>query len=711
VKSTDGGKAWKSIRGAPGGDDYQNLWINPKDTNIILLVADQGAVITVNGGETWSSWYNQPTGQFYHVITDNRFPYRVYGAQQDSGSAATPSRGKYRALNFHDWRPLAVGDENGYIAADPDNPEILYGGFVARQDLGNEQIAQTPPTLALPGKYRRTWTLPLVFSPLDPHVLYFGSQILFRTANGGSSWQAISPDLTREDPGTPSNLDPPTIADAGKEKRRGVIYTIAPSPMHKGEIWAGTDDGYIQLTQDEGKTWNNVTPPEITAWSKVTHMEASHFDAGTAYAAVDQHRLDDLQAYLYRTRDMGKTWQRISDGIQDGNFLNCVREDPVLKGLLYACAEKGVFVSFDDGDHWQSLQLNLPTTSVRDLVIHGDDLVIATHGRSFWILDDISPLRQLTAQVTASKAWLFQPATAYRVRSGSDQGTPVPFDEPLANNPPDGAIVDYFLQADHDSAAQLEILDAAGALVRRFSSDAVLPKTKPEDIEFPMYWVRDAETLSAKAGMHRFVWDLHYETPDNFPRSFFGPTAPLAIPGNYTVKLTVDGKSIAQPLVLKLDPRVKTSQGDLEKMFRAESLLAKNLAGLALATRLASDSDAQIATIKKNLPRKKELEEALNTFERREGELLGPQTEAEFGVFGIAPPATSTVTLREAMNAVNGLLLIGQASDFAPTADAAVAIEKWDAAASGVLGRWKKLWEQDRPRINALLQKANLKPL
>src|SRR6266404_6707691 len=398
-RSRDGGKTFTVIKGAPGGDDYHQLWIDPDEPQRMILGSDQGAVVTRNGGETWSSWYNQPTGQFYHVATDNRFPYWVYGAQQDSGAAATPSRGKYRSLNFHDWRPMEAGDENGYMAPDPLNPEVVYGGFVTRQDLRNEQIVQLPPGLARTEKLRRTWTLPLVFSPLDAHVLYFGAQMLFRTADGGNSWKAISLDLTRVDPGAPANLDAATSADAPAERRRGVIYTIAPSSVQAGEIWAGTDDGLIQLTRDEGKTWSNVTPAELTPWSKVTLIEASHFDAGTAYAAVDRHRLEDLHAYLYRTRDFGKSWQRTASGIPEGSFLNCVREDPLRKGLLYACTEKGVYVSFNEGDSWQSLQLNMPTTSIRDLVVQGDDLVIATHGRSFWILDDATPLREMSAQV------------------------------------------------------------------------------------------------------------------------------------------------------------------------------------------------------------------------------------------------------------------------------------------------------------------------
>jgi len=710
-RSRDGGKTFAAFKGAPGGDDYHQMWIDPDEPRRMILGSDQGTIVTRNGGETWSSWYNQPTGQMYHVSTDNRFPYWVYGAQQDSGSIATPSRGNYRALDFHDWRPIAAGDENGYIAPDPENPGVIYGGFVTRQDLNDEQIQQTPPTLAHPGNYRRTWTLPLVFSPIDPHVLYFGSQVLFRTADGGNSWQVISPDLTREDPGAPPNLDPPTIADAGKEKSRGVIYTIGPSYQRKGEIWAGTDDGLIQLTQDEGKTWSNVTPPEITPWSKVTHIEASHSDAGTAYAAVDRHRLDDLRPYLYRTRNFGKHWELISNGIPEGYFLNCVREDPVRKGLLYACTEKGVFVSFDDGDHWQALQMNLPSTSVRDLVIHGDDLVIATHGRSFWILDDIAPLRQITAEMAQSASWLFQPSTAYRVRPGTDQGTPVPFDEPHADNPPDGAVLDYYLKDTQSTAVQLEIFDSAGVLVRRYASGDVLPKTKPEDMQFPMYWVHDPEPLSATTGAHRFVWDLHYAFPADVHSSFYGPTAPLALPGKYTVKLTVNGQSHSQPLELKMDPRVKTSQADLEKMFRAESRVAKNLADLSTAMKHAQELQANLATRKKEMPSSGEAAEALAALDRKTAELMGLQGEPEFGVFGLTVPATDTVTLREASHAARGLLSIVQTADAAPTTDAALAIEKWDSATKNILERWDALWQHDRTRVNSLLQKANLKPL
>src|SRR6266852_6323265 len=554
-KSTDGGVTFNAWKGAPGGDDYHELWIDPDQPQRMIMGCDQGAIVTRNSGETWSSWFNQPTGQFYHVNTDHRFPYWVYGAQQDSNAIATPSRSNYRSLNFHDWRPIEAGGENGYIAPDPRNRGVTYGGTVTRQDFSNEEIQMMPPTLAQTGSFRQTWTLPLVFSPIDAHILYFGSNFLFRSADGGSSWQEISPDLTREDPGIPVNLDPVTAKDAPANKRRGVIYTIAPSSVQKGEIWTGTDDGLIHLTQDEGKTWSNVTPPEISSWSKVTHVEASHFDAGTAYAAIDRHRLEDLNPYIYRTRDFGKTWAVVARGILDGSFLNCVREDPARQGLLYACTEKGVYVSFNDGDDWQSLQLNLPITSVRDLVVHENDLVIATFGRSFWILDNVTPLRQLNSQLQASKAFLFVPQTALRVRPGYDQGTPVPMDEPLSANPPDGAVLDYYLRETSGSPVQLEIFDSAGKLVRRFASDDKLYKTDPNSVKLTMDWVRDPQPLLNEPGMHRFVWDLHHPLPEGMHRSSYLSDGPWAIPSNYSVKLTANGQTTAQPLTIKMDPR------------------------------------------------------------------------------------------------------------------------------------------------------------
>jgi photosystem II stability/assembly factor-like uncharacterized protein len=709
-RSRDGGKTFSVLKGEPGGDDYHQLWIDPDEPQRMILGNDQGAVVTRNGGETWSSWYNQPIGQFYHVATDNRFPYWVYGAQQDSGAAATPSRGKYRSLNFRDWRPMDAGDENGYVAPDPLNAEVVYGGTVTRQDLRTEQMVQVAPGLAQAEKLRRTWTLPLVFSPVDAHVLYFGSQILFRSADGGNSWQAISPDLTREDPGVPANLDAATAKNGAEEKRRGVIYTIGASSVQAGEIWAGTDDGQIQLTHDEGKTWSNVTPAELTSWSKVTLIEASHFDAGTAYAAVDRHRLEDLRPYLYRTRDFGKSWQQVSSGIPEGSFLNCVREDPARKGLLYACTEKGVYVSFDDGDSWQSLQLNMPTTSIRDLVVHADDLVVATFGRSFWILDDASPLRQMNTQVAAADLWLFKPEAAYRVRPGSDEGTPVPMDEPMAENPPDGAVVDYWLKEKAKGPVELEIYDAEGGLVWKFSSADVVPKTDPKDLPIAMVWVRGAAALSAAAGMHRFVWDLHYALPDGLHRSFYGPGGVWTLPGNYIVKVTANGKSSSQPLIVKMDPRISAPEDALRREFVAASRIAAQMGEIAAARERAEELRKQIASRTKEAGGNAEVVAALAELGRKLGDVDGAEGREEFGFFALRLPGKEPANLHQVAAALTGLLMITDGADAAPTADAQKSAEAWEAAGAEVLGRWKTV-EADVVTINAVLEKAKLQRL
>jgi photosystem II stability/assembly factor-like uncharacterized protein len=706
-RSRDGGKTFTAIKGAPGGDDYHQLWIDPDNPQRMVLGCDQGVIVTRNGGETWSSWYNQATGQFYHVATDNRFPYWVYGAQQDSGSAATPSRSNYRALNFHDWRPMEAGGESDYVAPDPLNPEIIFGGSVSRQDFHNEEVQQIPPTLLYPGDYRRTWTLPLVFSEIDPHVLYFSAQVLFRTADGGSSWQKISPDLTREDPGVPANLDAATAADAPASKRRGVIYTIASSPTRAGEIWVGTDDGLVQLTRDEGKTWSDVTPRELTPWSKVTHIAASRFDAGKAYAAVDRHRLEDMQAYLYRTKDFGKTWQRVSNGIPEGSFLNCVREDPKVAGLLYACTEKGVYVSFDDGDDWQPLQFNLPTTSVRDLVVHGDDLVIATFGRSFWVLDDVTPLRQWSAKVASADAWLFEPQTAYRVRPGSDEGTPMPLDEPQAENPPTGAVLDYYLKRQAE-AVQLEIFDAAGKSVRRFASTDEAPKTNPDELDIPMYWVHDAEPVSAEAGMHRFVWDLRYAFAGPRRRSRRGGGGPIAVPGRYTVKLTAAGKTISVPLVVKMDPRVKTSAADLERQFQLASRLAGGVGEFSAAVARADDLQKQIAARNKEAAGNAEVGTALAELEKKVAAVAGSGGGGGFGFFGFALPGDQPTSLRQVSTALGALLGIIESADAAPSADAAAASQQWETAGKATLARWNAIQTKDLARVNSLLEKAHL---
>jgi photosystem II stability/assembly factor-like uncharacterized protein len=444
-RSNDAGKTWTAIKGAPGGDDYHQLWINPDDPKRMVLGSDQGGIVTVDGAATWSSWYNQPTAQIYHVAADYRFPYWVTGAQQDSGAVGTPSRSRHSEISNRDWEGLCSGGESGYTAPDPLHPEVLFGGTVSRCNvLTGESRNVSPERGETENKFRHAWTQPLVFSQADQRALYYANQFLYKTTNGGESWSQISPDLTRESPPLPANLNGAITAPA--DKFLGVIYTIAPSPLRAPMIWIGTDDGLIQLTNDDGKTWQNVTPPGMTAWSKVTMIEASHANVNEAYAAVERHQLEDYDPHIYRTRDAGKTWTEITKGLPAGAYVQTVKEDPERAGLLFAGTERSVFVSFDDGDHWQSLRLNLPPASMRDLAVHGDDLIVATHGRGFWVLDDITPLRQIENEVARAAAFLFKPARVYSMTAGSDNGTPMPRDEPLAENPPNGALIDYYLK-------------------------------------------------------------------------------------------------------------------------------------------------------------------------------------------------------------------------------------------------------------------------
>jgi photosystem II stability/assembly factor-like uncharacterized protein len=570
-KSVDGGKNWKGFRGAPGGDDYHRIWINPNNPNIMLIALDQGGIVTVNGGETFSSWYNQPTAQFYHVSTDNAFPYNVYGGQQESGSVGISSRGSDGQIGIREWHPVGV-EEYGYVAPDPLDPNIIYGGKITKYDKRTGQVQNIAPEAVRSGKYRFVRTAPVLFSPIDPKTLYYAGNVLFKTRDGGNSWEIISPDLTRETYEIPASVGVYTTADMKTMPRRGVIYTVAPSYKDINTIWAGTDDGYIQLTRDGGKTWKNMTPPEIKSWSKISLMDAGHFDNNTVYAAVNRIRCDDMHPYVYKTNDGGKTWKLITSGLPANEPINVVREDPKRKGLLYAGSENAVYVSFDEGEHWQSLRLNMPATSVRDLVIKDDDLVIGTHGRSFWILDNITPLRQLNANTTAASAILYQPQTAMRIRWNMNTDTPIPQEEPAGQNPPDGAVIDYYLAEKTSTEVILEIKDASGKTVRRFSS-----KEKPYEIpplNIPDYWIRPQQILSADAGSHRFLWDMHYaplDEPVSYPMTAIfrntapDATAPWVMPGNYTVSLQVNGKSYTQAFSIKMDPRVKTGMADLQK--------------------------------------------------------------------------------------------------------------------------------------------------
>jgi photosystem II stability/assembly factor-like uncharacterized protein len=493
------------------------------------------------------------------VAADDRFPYWLTGAQQDSGAVGALTRSLHAVISVHDWDSMCAGGESGYTAPDPLHPETLYGGTVTRCDVETRVAQNISPEREGQGPFRHAWTQPLVFSQADPHALYFANQFLYKTTNGGTDWTRVSPDLTREDPGVPPNLDAAAAADAPSDKRRGVIYTIAASPVRAPMIWIGTDDGYIQLTVDDGKTWQNVTPRALTPWSKVTMIEASHFDWNEAYAAVERHQLEDYEPYLYRTRDGGKTWQKITAGLPTGVYMQTVKEDPVRRGLLFAGSELGVYISLDDGDYWQSLQLNLPPVSMRDLAIHGDDLIVATHGRGFWVLDDITTLRQINESVAESDAFLFKPADAILVPPGNEYGTPLPKDEPFAENPPYGAMIDYYLKTAASGPVVLEILDAASRTVRRFASDDQLRSRDPNALNVARAWFPAPEPLPAGVGMHRWVWDLRPTPPvgagDRGGAGGGRRGSPPVLPGTYTVKLTVGGASYTQPLILRPDPR------------------------------------------------------------------------------------------------------------------------------------------------------------
>lgn len=703
LRSDDGGRTFLPLKGDATGDDFHELWIDPNDSERQILGVDQGAIVTLNGGRTWSSWHNQPTAQMYHVITDTRFPYRVYGAQQDSGAVALPSRTHNgNGITLQQFHEVTAGGESGMIAPDPNDPDIVYGGTVEKLDLRTEQTRAVPPTLAEPDLYRRTWTLPLVFGKRDPKALYFGNQKIWRTRDGGAHWQAISPDLTREDPGVPPNLDAVTAANhPGQGPRRGVVYAIAPSPLDAGLLWAGTDDGRIWRTRDDGAHWDEVTPVALTAWSKVGIIEASHFDAGTAYAAIDRHRLDDRRPYIYRTHDGGKSWQLVVAGIRDGDFVNAVREDPKKRGLLYAATELGMYVSFDDGSHWQPLQLNLPRTSVRDIDVHGDDLVIATHGRGFWILDDVSPLRQLDGDDTR----LFAPSVAVRYRQASFLGTPLPKDEPIAANPRSGARIDYRLAAAPKTPLQLAIYDAQGTVVRRYSSADASPPPDLAKINYAPEWARQPSTLSTAPGLHRFFWPLRWAAQKAKPDAY--EDGVWAVPGTYAIELIVDGQRYRQTLTIAPDPRI-----DLPASAYAEQFaLARRVE--ALQVRLAVASDAA-GTLRKRMVERRagasaEAAAALDAFAEKLAAVSGAQPAPNpYNAWSSPPKRVETLaflgqSLEELMGAVDG-------ADAAPSPDARAGYERLAPLCERTLAAWSAFERDEVPALDRALRAAHAEP-
>ena len=710
LESRDGGAHFIALKGDPTGDDFHQLWIDPTDTQRRILGSDQGAQVTLDGGKTWSSWYNQPTAQIYHVSTDNRFPYWVYGTQQDSGAVALPSRtSSGDGITMEQFHEITPGGENGMIAPDPKDPDIIFGdgtNSTASVDELNRKTGQTRdvnPTLAYPlHHYRSDWTQPLVFSKRGPSTLYFGDQQLFSTTDGGEHWTRISPDLTRRDADIPPNLDPTTAADDFHVgKRPGVIYSIAPSPLDAKVIWVGTDDGLVWRTSDGGAHWRNVTPVALTPWSKIAGIELSHFRPGVAYVAVDRHRLDDDTPYIYVTRDDGKTWSRDDAGIPRGSFVNVVREDPVRPGLLYAGTEFGIDVSFDDGAHWQSLQQNLPVTSVRDIDVHGDDLVIATHGRGFWIMDDVTALRQMS-KVRPGTVRLFAPADAIRVRPADFTGTPMPKDEPMAANPPDGAVIDYVLPPAVEGPVIVTILDAHHHLVRRYSSAENVPPPNPSTLQYAPEWAVPTPIPAATPGMQRFVWDLRYAKPA--APGYKGPSEDgvWAPPGRYTVELTVDGHDYRQPLSVEPDPRIRLSEAALQREFELARKVeaARFQASLALdrAEKLLDALEARLAGAGAMRPEMAAVLAKATT-------ISGTRPHADRVPFPAVPPVRTdglqalSTDLRHLASAVDG-------ADADPSPDALASYAILSRTLTTTLAEWKRFERTDVSRLNERLKAA-----
>ena len=704
-RSNDGGITFTAIKGAPGGDDYHTVWIDPTNSKRIMLGVDQGATISVDGGESWSSWYNQPTGEFYRVATDHRFPYWVYGPQQDSGTAGIASRGNNGQITEREWYPVGPG-ESGYTIPDPVDPDMVYnagpGGSVVRLSKKTGQVRDiSPSSVALGSKYRFNWTIPMVFSPQDPTQLYLGTQFLLKTTDHGTSWKETSLDLTR------------TVPDEKIQRQvLGTILTISPSPVHEGVIWVGTEDGNIQLTKDAGATWQNVTPQAVPQWGRVSIIEASHFEAGTAYATVGENALDNLRPHIFRTRDFGKSWEETVNGIASNDMARSIREDPVRKGLLYAATEHRVYVSLDDGDHWQSLQLNMPVVAIHDLAVEQDDLVAGTYGRSFWILDDVTPLRQLNAHEASASDRLFAPRTAIRVRRDMNQDTPLPPEIPAGKNPPDGAILNYFLTSKPSSEIRLEIYDSNGALVRGYSSGPQ-PKTEEEVPFVAAYWIGHPQALSREAGMHRFVWDLRYENPRavnvqspyNYPiAAIVGstplpPQGPLVLPGKYEVRFTAGEQVFRQPLEVKMDPRVDVPRNQLESSLALQLKISTTLGRNYSAYEQVKGLRSRLADLMKR-PKEDPIGAAAKALDAKAEGLVGAPTPI------LTTP--KTVSFMAVNDTFIALLALLDGADAEPSQDSFDAFERVCKGFNGALASWKELKSKDLSALNTLLGENKL---
>jgi photosystem II stability/assembly factor-like uncharacterized protein len=744
-RTEDGGLTWSAVRGAPGGDDYQKSWVNPNNPNILLLVSDQGGVVSANRGESWSNWYTQPTAAVYHVTADNAFPYRLCSGQQDSGSACVDSRGNDGEITFHDWHPVNI-QEYGMAAPDPKDPDLVFGSQRTGVSLYNRKTGQTGsvgPTAQDRGADfgRNVRTMPIIWSPLDSNVLFYASNAVWTSADHGHSWARISGDLTRQTWAVPTSAG--KYASGVAVSPQGTITALSPSPRDKNVLWAGTDDGNIQMTTDGGTKWTDVTPPQLKPWTRIFNMDAGHFDAGTAYAAANTLRIDDMNPHFWRTHDGGKTWTEINTGIAGGAVSNSIREDPRTRGLLYASTDTQVWVSFDDGNHWTSLRMNMPGVSVRDIQVKEDDsclcsdLVAGTHGRGFWILDDVTPLRQQAELATARGPYLYKPATGIRVRFGMNDPTPWPPELPAGENPPPGALIDYYLPARATGEVKLEILNAANRVIRTYSSTEPVRDPDPAkdpaaynkicqatptaaDCGLPLYWPAPQQVLSTAAGHHRFSWDLHYDplaggggggrgggAGGAVPhRTYPGVSSPWVAPGTYTVRLTVDGKSSTQPIIVKMDPRV-TDSAAVQQIYTlttqaednaaaAEAALkdARNAATALRAKPQSADTDALIKDIEAIAPSEAAGAGGGGRGGGRGGRGGGRGAGAPAGAgAGAAPaaPETAGPTLASIGPELVAAVMPLQASEMPPTAAELKACQDRQAEFTTLMTKWTTL--------------------